>query len=133
MRAPLAARGRLPEARPMPETPAAILREIGRTALQVGVVAVLLYGAVLLFSSFSAGGPVLGVLIGAPFTALLGLVVADALRSGVFAQMRRSPRRDAQPLAYWSSVAWFAAGALLTGVMTARGALQVLASLAGWD
>lgn len=117
----------------MPETPAAILREIGRTALRVGVAAVPLYGAVMLFSSFSAGGWVLGVLIGAPFTALLVLVVVDALRSGVFAQVVRSPRRDAQPLAYWSSVAWFAAGALLTGVMTAWFALRVLASLAGWD
>ena len=118
----------------MPESPAAILREIGRTALQVGVVAVLLFAAVMLFSGFSAGGWVLGVLIGAPFTALLGLAVADALRTGVFAQVvGRSPRRDAQPLAYWSSVAWFAAGAVLTGVMTVWCALQALASLAGWD
>ena len=101
----------------MHDTPGAILRQIARTAVLVGGLGLLLFGGVSLLAEREGARWMIGLALAAPLAALVGWVVLDALRSGVFPMRFSSPTRDGQPVAYWCSVGWFATcGGLLVAL-----------------
>jgi hypothetical protein len=115
----------------MIDTTGAMLRQLVRTALLVGVLGLLLYGVVSLAASSGVGPWLVGLLLGGPLALLLAFVVADALRSGVFPEKTRAPSRATRPIAYWTSIAWFGAAALSMGGLAAWCAAGLLAALRG--
>jgi hypothetical protein len=110
------------------DTPGAILRQLARTALLLGALGLLLYGAVILAASSGVGPWLVGLLLAGPLAVLLGLLVADALRSGVFPEKTRAPRRAERPVAYWASIAWYGAAALAMGALAGWCAAELLAA-----
>lgn len=111
----------------MYESPGAILRQIAKTALLVAVLGALLYGAVMLVAQHRNGARIMGLVLSAPMAALLGFVVVDALRSGVFPEKFRAVRRADQPVAFWCSIGWFAACGLMMAALSIWCAAELLA------
>ena len=111
----------------MYETPGAILRQLAKTTLLVAVLAALFYGAVTLLAELRQGAQLMGLLLGAPSTALLAFFVVDALRSGIFPEKFRAVARAEQPVAFWCSVGWFAACGLALAALTIWCAAELLA------
>jgi hypothetical protein len=111
------------------DTPGAILRQLARTALLVGALGLLLYGAVSLAASSGIGPWLMGFVLGAPLALLLAALVVDALRSGVFPEKTRAPTRAERPVAYWASIGWFGVAALAMGALAAWCAVELLAAL----
>lgn len=111
----------------MTESPGAILRQVAKTGLLVAALAVLLYGVVAAVAERRHGGLLVGLLLGAPFTALLAFVVGDALRSGAFPDRPRAVRRTDRPAAFWCSIGWLVACGLATAALTAWCAAELIA------
>lgn len=113
--------------RTMHESPGTILRQIAKTAVLVAVLGALLYGAVTLVAQQRHGAQIMGVILGAPMAALLGFVVVDALRSGVFPEKFRAVHRADQPVAFWCSIGWTAGCGLMMAALTIWCAAELIA------
>jgi hypothetical protein len=108
------------------DTPGAILRQLARTALLVVALGLLLYGVVFLVASSGVGPWLIGLVLAGPLAVLQTLLVAGALRSGVFPEKTRAPTRAERPVAYWTSIAWYGTAALAMGGLAAWCALELL-------
>ena len=97
----------------------AVLRQLAKTTVLCGALGLLLYGVVAAVAAWPQGQWLLGLVLAAPLAALIGHYVVGAYRSGIFPQRGGAIQRDAQPLAFWFNMTWFAACGLLLGVMAA--------------
>ncbi len=106
-----------------------ILRQLAKTAALVAAVAALLYGAVTVVAELSYGRWLIAVVLAGPLTALIALVVFDALRTGIFPLKGYAVSRDHQPLAYWFNVGWSAVCGVLLGVLTVWSSTELMAAV----
>ena len=95
----------------------AVLRQVVKTAVLCAALGLLLFGMVATVAAWPGGQWLLALVLAAPLAGLVGHTVFDAYRTGVFPQRGGAARRDAQPVAFWITMAWFATCGLALAVL----------------
>lgn len=110
--------------------PRDVLWQIARTAVLVLASAAALFLLLHVLAGIPNGHLLIVIVLAAPLAALFAWVAARAWRSGELPYRGGVERRDREPLAFWSGVVIYAAGALALAVLSLWALLQVLADLA---
>jgi hypothetical protein len=119
----------MPDRRAMIPDVGTVLRQVARTALLCGLLGGLLYVAVAAVAGWPFGRWLMGLVLAAPLAILLGHLVLDALRQGFVPMRGGAVFREARPLAFWSTLAWFGACGMALAVLAAWCGIELQAAL----
>ncbi|MBR0652850.1 hypothetical protein GXW78_24550 [Roseomonas terrae] len=102
------------------------LWQIAKTGALCAVLGLLLYAVVTAVAEYAVAPWLIGLVLAAPLTAVVGHLVIEALRSGAFPERFGVVLRDTRPLAFWFNVLWFGACGLLLGALAGWCAVRLL-------